>query len=120
MTIDECVAMYPGCVVEGDYIAFPPGVYMKANGALYPRVHVWALDTTCPIVRLSDEEWVREWVRRTPGAEVAAGGDWVSVMLPPGYVTSDEFAYLNHRDWSKVREALGGVTLTLPYKPMEG
>ena len=120
MTIDECVAMYPGCVVEGDVITLPPGVYMKFPNGYGQRIHVYALDTYCPIVRLSDEEWVREWVRRTPGAEVSAGGDWVSVMLPPGYVTTDEFAYLNHRDWSRVREALDGVTLTLPYKPMEG
>ena len=90
MTIDECV--YPGCVVEGDY----------------------------PIVRLTDEEWVREWVRRTPGARVSADIDWVSVCLSTGYLSDTGYEYINRVGWSKVREALGGVTLTLPYKPMEG
>ena len=116
MTIDECVAMYPGCVVEGDYITFPPGVYMKYGDEYRTRFHVWALNTTCPIVRVTDEEWVREWVRRTPGAEVTSDSLGVAVYLPGGYFPN----VVSCGGWSKVREALGGVTLTLPYKPMEG
>lgn len=110
--------MYPGCVVEGDYITFPLGVYMKYAGALLSQVHVWALDTDNPIVRVTDEEWVREWVRRTPGVQLSTH-DYI-LLLPAGYTTVHGRTFLHCDSWGEMRIALGGVTLTLPYKPMEG